>query len=262
MNERKLHTLIYKGATQLGNNPCDVCYDEKKQITYTRNIRQHFHGSEVGKCKRAIYYDMHNRNKKIENGLTSMFLFAGHLFEAMIVRCLELSGEEIKSISSNNGADLSVKVEKSIWVSPTNKVQVKIIGHYDVVINDEILLEIKAVKTNSFKDVFLKGDLKNRQQYYGQVQTYLHAMPHIKYAYLIGIHRESCEIAPPILIKRDAAFMDKKLDDYAKVLHFGINQNQLPTTDHENKNDYECRFCDYKKHCIDNKLASEIDFNV
>ena len=218
----------------------------------------HFHGSDFGKCKRAIYYDMHKkRNKDIENGRESLFLNMGHRFEEIIATSLKRCGE-YKRVICNDGSDdkaLEVYNIKEVYLQDGSEhitIEVEVFGHFDILI-DDILLEIKAVGKSSFNSVFVKADLSQRKQYYGQVQFYLDCLPDIKHGFLVGILRETCEIAPPIKIDRDLKFLNKVYEDYAKVLYFGLVKKQLPSRDHENLSDYECRWCNYYTFCSNNE---------
>lgn len=258
MNSNDLHRILYKGALSLSNYHCQACEDEKKD---GYNIRLHFHGSDVGKCKRAIYYDMHKKKHiNSENGRESLFLNMGHRYEEILATSLKKSGDFTKVLCNDGQFDLTVNGAKNVAVDPKEDyITVEIYGHYDIVV-DDYLLEIKAVNRNSFDKVFMKADLTERKQYYGQVQFYLSCLPEIKKAFLIGISRETCEIAPPIELNRDFAFMQKVYEDYAKILYYGILKGNLPTRDHENLKDYECRWCTYYSPCKDNQNVNE--FNV
>lgn len=238
---------IYEGSKALLKNPCSICVQKLERK------RKHFHGSDWGKCPRLVQYSLMYGDESMEEKITgkdALFLSDGHLHERSIVDALRCAGfvithrendeqSEVKTVDQVNLPDELCKKFGQSFVDVTT------IAHTDGVIDGAIVLECKSVKSYTFREHFLKGVCP--KNYFGQVQSYLHAH-NLDRAFLVAKHRETSEIAPPIEILKDAQFIKKRLAILASIL-LAVEHHTWVKKEYKDRSSIECKYCPFQARC-------------
>ena len=258
-NADELQQIVKQGVHSIAttSNPCVSC--KSKPI--------HFHGSDIGKCRLATWY---NRNavedKPISQDLAALFL-DGHLHERIIIEAIKDRGYNIEQglefdvvhhisldifVSYLSTIYLPDEVRKELIKQANIDNEIRLIGHTDGILNldgERILIEIKAVKSANFNYKFMKGIMPD--YYYGQIQSYLNCL-RLDRGFLIAKNREDGTIAKPILVHKNETYFKKQL---CELLIVKLNQGVLDpykrtiTKPFRDGKGYECKYCDYKEKC-------------
>lgn len=233
---------LLKNTKHLDTSICSIC-DKHVGINLKRP-RNHFHGSDFGKCFRSVQLDMnHPATRNPDEYTKQIFLNDGHLHEETITKLL---GYTYKVTHLNEEKELIRDVKL-----PTGEiVQVKVVLHTDGILqydvgNIKFIVEIKSVK-----DWFWKNRMQKEMiplAYYGQAQCYMEAY-NIPQTLLIFKNRHTSEISRPFVIEKDDEYIQQRFLYLAGILV----SNQIPELvpkAYENKKCDECTFCEYFKLC-------------
>lgn len=280
-----------RGANWRKNNsqPCTLCREaQKKGIEGA--IRIHFHGSELGACMLKTYWNMiEGVNEEIIKGYSAAGLSDGHAHEKEIFKNLGCGNLQVMHFNNEdqNQKQISVFYKKpkkgdsernserryefrftkdgELDLKGDEKKEFKysfnIILHLDglYVFNPEMAsekvygIECKSVKDYTYKKIAKTSEISNI--WYGQIQAYTiwGTYVNLDTFYLIIKSRHSSDIHRPIQIKRDDAYMNKRLNVLHRI-HRAIIEDDPEKyeikKEHEVlKDSSECRFCDYKERC-------------
>lgn len=232
--------MINASATVFGKEICSLCEKQKGQL------RTHFHGSEFGKCFRQTEFNMLQGSKEKNTGQEAIQFYDGHLHE-----------EAIRLLLNNNylltHKDEEKVIVKEIELIPNNFFKVIVVLHTDNLLaysklNEgryTFVVEYKAVKNWYFKERAKKGIISNH--YYGQCQCYLEAY-NLDYCLLFFKNRESSEILPPIVIKRDPYYIKRRFTYLAGIL-YSISQKEIVPNEYTDKKCDACKFCEHYEKC-------------
>lgn len=237
--------MINNAFTKYGGNPCSLCKEteELENNTSIPRMRNHFHGSEFGKCFRQTQYSIINPIIKDPDPINSIFLQDGHLHELV-------SEQLLSETYKTSHREEELIIERDIILAiPTLKQQVTIVAHTDLMLvsinGQRFVIEFKAVKDWYFKERAKKGIISNH--YYGQVQCYMEGY-NVDYALLFFKNRHTSEILMPIVIKKDDVYIKRRLS-YLAAIQYSIQVPEIVPREYEDKKCDACKFCNYHKEC-------------
>ena len=247
----------YAYAVRQKEVPCSICRNTDYSVQSTGYRRKHFHGSELGACKRKTLYQMlnplqHGSNTKPE------FLDDGHVHEnAVLVRMHNglNSNEDIRElfgavnvVPASNRAEQTIKINYMRGKDPEN---FKIVAHIDgtLCLGEGLtgvgyLLECKAVKTEKFQKI-KNGEMD--KEWYGQIQSYLHIYNFTR-AYLIVKNRETGAIIQPIRIDYDSNYLKERRKVLVEV-HKAVLSRGMVDREHAKHTESECQYCPFYAQC-------------
>lgn len=231
--------------SQHHSRPCSIC----RLTDYRFRNFPHFHGTDFGRCSRAVQVDSY-RPAPIPSTLQEKQFFSdGHLHERAIVETLRLGGlsitnredskagiptsEFITYLNINTGIPKITIVTKdeetlkSIISQRPELDEIVIVGHVDGIIEDKYLIEIKAVSDWSFHNKFHPKYLP--KSYLAQMQIYMHCRRLIK-GFLIVKNRNDSEIAW-FQIERtaeDEADIIKKAKEFRRIVDLQGTDIKIP----------------------------------
>lgn len=238
MDSEQLLDDMRNGALSMNQIPCTHCRTKQGLPALTRD---HFHGSDWGRCVRAVWFERTIGKSQQEcTGENAMFLNDGHLHEALLLKCIEMGGHIISDRDTRDGEIMTID---AVVVPGGMTFNVVTVGHTDGVMDEEIVIECKAVKDWAWKNKFILGLIP--PTYYGQVQYYLHAHKKER-AFLIIKHRHTSEIII-FEIKASAAYITKRKLLLAGI-EVAIKQRLAIAVPFPMPTD-ECRFCDWYNLC-------------
>lgn len=260
MKGRELGALIHQGYRNLSRHPCSIC----GMLDYTFAEFPHFHGTDFGKCPRAVEYEKISWEEKVYDDKTLVFLADGHIHEAATARAMRAAGlkvdhrtdahegvmeDEFTVIFRGSGED--GKILK--FSNPLDAFKKKegddivMVGHTDGIIQDvstpnseKFIFEHKAVKDWSFNNKWKKGIIPGA--YYGQTQAYITAHE-LSGGFLVCKNRSTGEILEPILVPRDDKFVWGKVEIFREVLKAINDKRWLPCTTNDPDEKRWCEAC-------------------
>ena len=228
------------GIERLERHPCSVCR-VKPPIP-----RDHFHGSDWGKCRSMILYERLTGIKEQMTPQKQSFLRDGHLHEASIVSALRAAGVTLTDTAETNPEE----IHHTGVDTPAGRVIFSTIIHTDGVIvghNKRILCECKSVKDYAWKTKFCKGIIP--ETYYGQCQAYMH-FKGLDGALLFVKNRHTSELMIPFYIHPDPEYIEGKTVELAAVTHAISNRIIFPRpVEKKTRRDSECLYCMFKQQC-------------
>jgi len=240
----KLQSDIDAGIESMEVHPCSICRQATLDVTRQgrgEGSRDHFHGSDWGKCYKMILFDCLVGKKETMTPQKRSFLRDGHLHEESIVAALRAGGREITGTVGNEST-FNFTAQ-----TPQGPITFTTIIHTDGIIDGTAGLECKSVKEYAWKNKFLKGKIP--ETYYGQCQAYM--LKHRMLTWFLAVkHRHTSEILPPFEIKFDKEYVQRKAMELAAVT-LALKSGQLLTRPKSklNKRDSECLYCNYKDQC-------------
>ena len=235
MNGLSLMEDMKQGALNMNQHPCNLCRKNKKMPG-----RGHYHWSDWGKCIRAVWFERTVGKNETITPEDAMKLADGHLHEALMLKQIMMGGHKITHRDTKDG---EIKKVDRVVVPGGMTIIVSTIGHTDGVMDDEIVIECKAVKDWAWKNKFEHGLIP--PTYYGQVQFYLHAHNKDR-AFLVVKHRHTSEIMI-FEIKRNHAYIARRKLELAGV-EVAILQRMAIKVPFDAPTD-ECRFCSFYNMC-------------
>jgi len=232
--DQLLHDMK-QGALRMNQVPCTECRSKKTAG------RDHFHGSDWGKCVRLVWFDTLGAKAKEERtGEDAMRLNDGHLHEALLLKAIQMGGHTITHRDQKDG---EIEVTEMVQLPGGSSLEIRTLGHTDGVMDGEVVIECKAVKDWAWKNKFCKGLLP--PTYYGQCQFYLHAHKKTR-CFLVVKHRHTSEVMI-FVIDYDIEHINRRRLQLA-----GIKvavQNRLAIKVPFAAPTDECRFCEQYNQC-------------
>lgn len=222
------------GALNMNQIPCTHC---RNGVTLPRD---HFHGSDWGTCIRAVWFEMTTGKHEERTGEDAMRLNDGHLHEALLLKCVEMGGHKITNRDTKDG---EIRTVDEVVVPGGMVFHVVTVGHTDGVMDEETVIECKAVKDWAWKNKFEKGLIP--PTYFGQCQYYLHAHKKQR-AFLVVKHRHTSEVMI-FEIKYDPRYIAQRRLMLAGVT-VAIKQRMAIAVPFSAPTE-ECRFCTFYNLC-------------
>jgi hypothetical protein len=251
LTEDRLLLDYQRGVEADKKHPCSIC----RKTEHNWQKYPHFHGSDFGRCIRAIQFD--KLVGKEEFSTEDMIKFRdGHTHEADIAAILRAAGrkvdhrhdapppqintdEFIVQIDTVNGKFKTLQKAPARSTSFTKKDSLIIVGHTDGVIDDEYLLECKAVKDWAFKNKFKMRNIPDN--YVAQMRTYMFFLDLVA-GFLFAKSRHTSEIRV-FEIKRDDRQIIKKAQQLRKIIDHLHDEDWLPCRPHYRDEPKFCRAC-------------------
>jgi len=241
--------LYSKGLTNVIEHPCSLC----RATDFNFRDFPHFHGTDFTKCPRSVQFEKAQAfPEKTDDRKKAMFQ-DGHVHEAAIVEVLRKAGAEIthREDSDEHIAIYDCWTEGFLSLTNTSaakellsprqltKTQIMVVAHTDGVIDDEYLLECKAVKDWAWENKF-RGN-RVPKDYLLQMRLYMFMLD-LKCGFLAVKHRHTSEIK---FIEVERNDMDIKtraweLRKIVDALETGEQLDCKPVTKTERK---YCRAC-------------------
>ena len=276
-----------RGANWRKNNsqPCTLCRKAKKEGV--EGIRIHFHGSEFGACMLKTYLNMiEGVSEEVIKGYSAAGLSDGHAHEREIFTNLACGNCEVVPFANEdqNQKEIQVYYKKPKKGKDVEEYEFRfgkdgelkgnekkeyqyvfnMILHLDglYVANPQMNAEkVYGIETKSVKDYTYKKIAKTSEIsdiWYGQTQAYMcwGTFTMLDIFYIIVKSRHSSDIHRPIRIKRNDAYISRRLNILYRI-HRAIVEDDPEKynieKEHETKGASECRFCDYKERCWGSK---------
>lgn len=190
--------------------------------------QHHFYITDAGKCSRAIFFKFKNApRKEMEAKILRMFDHGDHIHQ-LIMRSL-ISTRDIHVISSEVG------------IPP----QELISGRADAIISDgkeQYVLDIKSMNSMVFRTLEYP-----KEENIDQIQLYLHFFKILK-GILLYVNKDTQELKE-FIVKYDKKRSQSLLDVLIK-LKTKIDSNIIPSRMSVYPNNWQCRYCQYKKICV------------
>ena len=284
---RKIYDMHKIGADKRASTPpCSLCRERPEGA-----VRGHFHGSELGQCMLKTYNDCLSGSTfedPLEGRVTqddidgrAAFLLDGHLHEENIISNIAASGMNIIGFANDEKYEGKIQVygrenngkEESKWdfvmPHPNTPHREEVLKGFDevflLVVHLDGLLEItnkktderilvgvecKSVKQYTWKKISETSEISNI--WWGQIQGYFLKNHHIARFYLIIKHRHTSQLMKPILIMRDDAYINRRLNILNRVYNAILEDDPKKygiVKEHDSSKDSECKFCPYWKIC-------------
>lgn len=240
MLDSDIRTKYMQGIRNFSHErPCSLCI----QTDFDFSILPHFHGSDFGKCLRAVQVEKYQPAPDPVPVEKQAQFADGHVHEAAIVRTLMSGGVLINHLPGMLGdegceffvtIDLRTGKKKSISFQDASRMQsdssswlsekILAAGHVDGVIDDTYLLECKAVKDWAFKS---KIDVKRPpENYLMQMRFYMMGLDLLS-GFLVVKNRDTSEIKIANVQRDDAAVIEKAFD-LQKIVDRRFTRDPLP----------------------------------
>jgi hypothetical protein len=222
LTEDRILLEYWRGLDELAQHPCSLCratnHDFKKY--------PHFHGSDFGRCVRSIQFDKLVAKDPFDQDSKAL-LRDGHVHEAAIVEILRAAGlkidhrhdapegqvqtdEFIVTMDTLTGNFWTLAdYQEAIKVSDNNEIDedtIIVVGHTDGVINDEYLLECKAVKDWAFANKFKMRNYP--PNYVAQMRTYMYFLDLLS-GFLFAKSRHTSQIRVGHIKRNDRQIIKK-----------------------------------------------------
>lgn len=190
--------------------------------------QHHFYITDAGKCPRAIFFKFKNApRKEIEAKVLRMFDHGDHIHQ-LIMKSL-ISTRDVHVIASE------------VNIPP----QELISGRADAVISDgkeQYVLDIKSMNSMVFKSL-----LQPKEENIDQIQLYLHFFK-IPKGILLYVNKDTQELKE-FIVKYDKKRAQSLLNVLNKV-KTKINSDIIPSRIPSYPDNWQCRYCQYKKICV------------
>lgn len=235
LNRQSILKGILDGYEIAASHPCSVCRGGLEFKKFP-----HFHGTDFGKCLRAVQYGKIMERTPIDR-LKRPHLADGHLHEAATVMALRAAGFEVDYRQDSEtgvctdefiagwrvGATEPI-IYKDIKTCRKNRTddEVIIVGHTDGRINGRIVLEHKAVEKYAFEQ-FSKG--KTNPAYEAQTKCYITHLD-CEAGVLVVKWREKAQFCKPFWIPRDDLFIRERVDEFRQITNLINKQQWAPCT--------------------------------
>lgn len=234
-----------------------------------------FYPSSVGKCLRCIVYQMQGYGKKEWEGKMLLIVENGTYFHNRIENImkgtdlliapetsiripeLRISGRTdmiIENFLDHKPSDNIIRLFKEEKIEPkegqTEEECIIREQIYEGPDNNVIIVELKSINDSGFSYISRTGP---KEGHIMQLQLYLH-ITGVKQGMLFYENKNNQEIKE-FLIEYDP-FMGEQIMNKVKAANKHVNENTLPPKEFE-RNDFECRYCDYKDLCwpVQNKVS-------
>jgi CRISPR/Cas system-associated exonuclease Cas4 (RecB family) len=219
---------------------------DKEILKRTKNQEQrdYIGGSQIGaECSRKIQYSSIIKEPKdpVEPRVQRIFDL-GNLIEDYLIRLLRDAGFDVRT-RKDNGDQWGFSLADG-----------RIQGHVDGVImggpkvmDYPCLVEFKSAKSSRFTKFLRDGLMQTDSNYYSQVQFYQTNMNLCNPALFVMMSKDDQNIYYE-LIQHNPAHASRLLDKSEDILN-AIDNNYLMPKAYQDKNNWNCKYCDYKKEC-------------
>lgn len=228
-----------------------------------------FYPSSVGKCLRAIVYQMQGYESKGMEGRILLILENGTYFHERIEKLfgatgtlivpelpirrpeLRLSGRSdavIKNILPHTPSENIIKLHAEVLKPDNTEPELELV--YEGPDNDVILVELKSISDSGF-NYLSKGA---KEAHIMQLQLYMH-LTGIKQGCLLYENKNNQEMKE-FFIGYDPV-MSQKIIEKIIAANKHVDDVTLPEREYQ-RTDFECRYCDFREICwpVQNKYAS------
>ena len=189
--------------------------------------QHHFYITDAGKCPRAIFFKFKNApRKEMEAKVLRMFDHGNHIHQ-LIMKPL-LSMREIHVVASE------------VNIPPLEMIS----GRADAILSDGkdlYVLDIKSMNSMIFKSLS-----EPKEENINQLQLYLYFFK-IKKGILLYVNKDTQELKE-FLVSHNADLANKLLTELT-ALKKQIERNTVPATIFGWPNDWQCKYCQFKKIC-------------
>lgn len=206
--------------------------------------RDYLGGSRVGEpCARKLVYEITHtpRDRDFDADILRIF-DAGHQFEALSIRWLQLAGFELRDRGPDGGQIGFVAAGGRL----RGHADGVIVAGPDVGINWPSLWEHKALGQKSWTDLVKRGLRLSKPIYFAQVQLYM-AYLGLEVALLTALNRDTLALHHEA-VPFDAAEA-QRLSDHAVDILRAADAGELPPRIAQAADFYLCRFCHFATRC-------------
>jgi hypothetical protein len=255
LTEDRILLDYWRGLDKTAKHPCSLCRNTKHDF----KKYPHFHGSDFGRCVRAIQFDKLVSKEEFDQDSKAL-LRDGHVHEAAMVELLRAGGRKIShrhdaprgqvktdefmvTVDTVTGEfNTLADWKEAVGVHKKNELSedhIIVVGHTDGVIDDEYLLECKAVKDWAFKNKFKMRNIP--KNYVAQMRTYMYFL-NLLSGFLFAKSRHTSEIRV-FEIKRNDRQIIKKCKELRQIVDQLNSEDWLkckPLSEDEKK---FCRAC-------------------
>ena len=230
LTEDRILLDYWRGLDAMNQHPCSICRNTKHDF----KKYPHFHGSDFGRCVRSIQFDKLVAKEPFDQDSKAL-LRDGHVHEAAMVDILRAAGrkidhrhdapppqcssdEFIRTVDCETGDFYGVEDwDAAVTLLRRGKIgkdRIIVVGHTDGVIDDEYLLECKAVKDWAFKNKFKMRNIP--KNYVAQMRTYMYFL-NLLSGFLFAKSRHTSEIRV-FEIKRNDRQIIKKCRELRQIV--------------------------------------------
>ena len=224
--------------------------------TKSQEHRDYIGGSQIGvECCRKIQYSSISKEQRdpVEPRVQRIFDL-GNLIEDYLIKLLRDAGFDVQT-RKDDGEQWGFSLANG-----------RIQGHVDGVImggpkvmDYPCLVEFKSAKSSRFTKFLRDGLMQTDSNYYSQVQFYQINMKLNNPALFVMMNKDDQEIYYE-LIQFNPAHADRLINKSEDILN-AIDSNHLMPRAYQDKNNWNCKYCDYKKECWSND-AIKIDTSI
>ena len=228
--------------------------DEAGKPLQPTDDRSYFGASGHHPCERNLYYKAKGTPRKPIEARVYRIFQQGHDIEEQTINLLKLIPNlMVEEIDRETGRQFQVSFLGG-----------HIKGHFDGRIRSEYyfsetsrkLLEIKSANDKNFKLFQSKGVRATNETYYAQSQIYMHGTQNEE-----TWKDHSLTQCLFVIFNKNTAELHIELIDYSPseaelyLISFenALTNRELPPRISENPNWYQCKFCDFKEYCFEDK---------
>ena len=228
----------------------DAIYAIHEKATNDSPERDYIGWSAIGGgCERATYYDWRWVTQKHFEGRISRLFLTGHLEESRVIKELKMLPDVEVFDKPPEGGQFAV--------APMARGHLK--GHLDCVVKnlpeypgEAVLCDVKTANKNRFDRVVANGMAQESPQYVAQAMGYMGLMG-LKRAVYFYVCKDDDRLHCEWLEFNQVAF-DQQVAKAERI----IASDRPPMRGHADPTDYQCRYCDHKPICWDEKVAARV----
>lgn len=241
-------------ATSLNENytgTLAAIYEIHERATNDSPERDYTGWSAIGHpCELKLFYDSRWVTGKQFDGRIARLFITGHLEESRVIKELKmLPGVKVYDTAPDGG---------QFAVTPMVRGHLR--GHLDCVVKnlpeypgEAILVDVKTANKNRFDRVVTNGMAAESPQYVAQAQGYMGLM-NLKRAAYFYVCKDDDRLHIEWLEFDQVAF-DQLVAKAERI----IFTDRPPMRGFADPTDYQCRYCDHKPICWDQKVAAKVN---
>jgi hypothetical protein len=255
LTEDRILLEYWRGLDALAQHPCSLCRMEG--VTFQKF--PHFHGSDFGRCVRSIQFDKLVAKEEFDQDQKAL-LRDGHVHEAAMVEILRAAGLKVDRRHDAPEGQIStdefcvkmdivtgkfkmlkdtVKAHQLLRTDNVDSDSIIVVGHTDGVINDQYLLECKAVKDWAFKNKFKMRNLP--KNYVAQMRTYMYFL-NLEAGFLFAKARHTSEVRAFEINRNDRQII-KKAQELRQIVDHLHSEDWLKCKPFDPSEKKFCRAC-------------------
>jgi hypothetical protein len=255
LTEDRILLDYWRGLDNMAKHPCSLC----RSTNHDFKKYPHFHGSDFGRCVRSIQYDKLVSKDEFTQDQKAL-LMDGHVHEAAMVDILRAAGRKIDH--RHDAPEGQVQTDQFMVTMDTvtgefftlcDEIEamrildngelkddhIIVVGHTDGVIDDEYLLECKAVKDWAFANKFKMRNIP--KNYVAQMRTYMYFLDLI-HGFLFAKARHTSQIRAFKIERNDRQILKKAQELLQIVVHLH-DEDWLPCRPESPDEKKFCRAC-------------------